>query len=218
MAAKFLQANGNVAYMAQARAPEDIKRDLAASGVDVTSAQKEGRLDVSDQYSATLTGGRLEPAGAQTGFIEKVQGGMRFRSLKVADLSVEMLKASKEDYTGHLDRLGRSPVLLDIIESMSEMLRFNEEKPFAEWMATRVTPRERMRKGATLHGLVRGLHSEWFYKRMEVISDGIIDISIREQEGESKSFLRLRSLRGQPYDGRWHRIEIQPNGEATLAT
>jgi len=204
--------------MAQARAPEDIKRDLAALGVDVNSAEKEGRLDVSDQYSATLTGGRLEPAGPQTGFIEKIQGGMRFRSLKVADLSVEMLKASKDEYTGHLDRPGRSPVYLDIIESISEMLRFNEEKPYLEWMASRVTPRERMRKGATLHGCVRGLHSELFYKRMEAISDGVIDVSMREQDGESKSFLRLRSLRGQPYNGRWHRIDVEPNGEATLAT
>jgi len=218
MAARFLQANGQVAYLAQARAPEDVKRDLTALGVDVTSAQKEGRLDVSDQYSATLTGGRLEPAGAQTGFVEKIQGGVRFRSLKVADLSVEMLKASKEEYTGALDRLGSSPVYLDIIESASEMLRFNEEKPYVEWVASRVTPRQRLRKGATLHGYVRNLHSEWFYKRMETISDGVIDVNVREQEGESKSFLRLRSLRGQPYDGHWHRIDVQPDGGATLAT
>ena len=219
MAARYLQANGSVGYMAQARAPEDVKRDLEALGVDVTSAQKEGRLEVSDQYSATLTGGRLEPAGGQTGLIEQIEGGARFRSLKVADISVEMLKASRDEYTGKLDRLGtESPALLEIIESMSEVLRFNEEKPWAELMASRVTPRERMRKGVVLRGLVRGLHSEWLYKRMEAISDGIIDVSMREQEGESKSFLRLRSLRGQPYDGRWHRIDVQPNGEATLAT
>jgi hypothetical protein len=220
MTAKYLQANGAVSYLAQARAPEDVKRDLEALGVDVISVQKEGRLEVNDQYSATLTGGRIEPAGPRTGFIEEIQGGWRFNSLKVADLSIQWLKDSKLEDTGTWDKHTHIrpdiPQELDIIESISEILRFNEEKPFAEWMASRVTPDERKSKGATLRGFVRGLHSEWFYKRMEAVADGVIDVSVREEGGDSKSFLRLRSLRGQPYDGRWHRVDVQPNGEATL--
>jgi len=107
---------------------------------------------------------------------------------------------------------------LTLFESFSEQLRFNEEKPYAEWMASRVNPIVRRRQEIQLQGFVRGLHSEWFYKRMEAITDGVIEVSVREQEGESKSFLRLRSLRGQPYDGRWHRIDVQTDGEAILAT
>ena len=40
-----------------------------------------------DQYSATLTDGRLEPASPQAGVFERIQGGVRFLSLKAADLT-----------------------------------------------------------------------------------------------------------------------------------
>jgi len=84
-------------------------------------------------------------------------------------------------------------------------------------LASRVTPDERRIKGAVLRCFTRGLHSEWFYKRTEALADGVIDVTVREEGGDSKSFLRLRSLRGQPYDGRWHRIDVQLNGEATVS-
>jgi len=37
-----------------------------------------------------------------------------------------------------------------------------------------------------------------------------------ERDDEVKNLLRIRSLKGQPHDTRWHEIEIKPNGEAVL--
>ncbi len=71
--------------------------------------------------------------------------------------------------------------------------------------------------GVTLQGFIRGIHSEWLYKRMEAASDGVIDVRVMEREEEAKNFLRVRSLKGQPHDSRWHEIKIKSNGEATLA-
>jgi KaiC/GvpD/RAD55 family RecA-like ATPase len=216
MAAKCVLGNSYVGYLAAARPREDVIRDLLALGVDVSSAFKSGRLTIDDWYSATLTGGQLGNMPGNEGVNEAIEGGVRVSSLKVADLSVQWLKESKElpQDGGKVWPAGS----LVLVESCSEELRFNEEKTYAEWMASRVNPNERKMGNITLQGFARGLHSDWFYKRMEAITDGVIDVSVREQEGESKSFLRLRSLRAQPYDGRWHRIDIQPSGEANLAT
>ena len=199
-----------------ARSPEDVKRSIAEIGVDITSAEKSGRLVVEDWYSATLTGGRLEPAGTHAGLFEPIPGGLRVRSLKVADLSVEWLKTRKVGPQAY-DIVDHWPAgSMIIVESFSGMLRFNEEKPFVEWMESRVNPEERRRKSITLQGFVRGIHSDWLYKRMESASDGVIDIRVMERGDETKSLLRVRSLKGQPHDSRWHEIEIKSNGEASL--
>ena len=206
--ARLLQANGHAGYVAQSRPLEQVKHDLELLGVDVSVAQKEGRLTIDDQYSATLMGGRLESSGSQAGVFEEIPGGVRYHSLKVADLSVHWLKESKAPVA---ERSGDFAV----VESISEMLRFNEEKTFAEWMVSRVNPEERRAKRVTLQAFVRGVHSEWFYKRMEAASDGVIDIRVMEREGEAKNFLRIRSLRGESHDARWHEISIK-SGEANL--
>ena len=110
------------------------------------------------------------------------------------------------------------PGSIAICESESEILRFNEENAFVEWKLGRNIPYDRREKRISLFGLVRGIHSESFYKRIESAVDGVVDCRVLEQQGESKSFLRIRSIKGQPYDGRWHEIEIKQNGEAALRT
>ena len=71
-------------------------------------------------------------------------------------------------------------------------------------------------KPATIFVMEFDPESQWFYKRMEAPSDGVIDIRVMQHEGIAKNFLRVRSLRGQPHDAAWHEIEIKSNGEATL--
>ncbi len=161
--ARFLQANGHVAYTAQTRSPEEVKNALAALGVDIPAAQKAGLLRVSDQYSATLSGGRLESSSVHSGVLEEIQGGVRFRSLKVGDLSVQWLKFSKLDSDTYEKTRTWGPAgSLGVVESISEMLRFNEENAFAEWMVSRVNPIERRAKRITLQAYVRGIHGEAF--------------------------------------------------------
>lgn len=217
IAAHFLLANGRVAYVAMVRSPEDVKYQLEALGVDVAAAQKDNRLLVDDWFSATLTGGRLESAGVQSDFFEPIEGGQRARSLKVADLSIAWLKDAKQGFQPYDVVETWPPGALGIGDSYSEGLRFNEENAFVEWMRTRVLPNERRAKRIHLAGFVLGIHSESIYKRMENACDGVIDIRVMERDEEAKNLLRVRSLKGQPHDSRWHEIEIKPNGEAVLA-
>ncbi len=144
---------------------------------------------------------------------DEVEGVQRFRSLKVSDLSIQWLKVSKSA------RTDTEPVgTLGVVESCLALLRFNEEKPFVEWMESRVNPEERRMRRVTLQGFVRGVHSDWLYKRMEYAGDGVIEVKVMEHQDMPRNFLRVKSLKGQPHDSRWHEIDVKPSGEAILVS
>lgn len=215
MTAKVIQNGGNVAFQAGARPPEDIENDLSAMGVDVPRAFEEVHLYINDWYSATLRGGRIEPLAPEAGHIEETRTGSKYLSLKVQDMSLEFLKASKST--------NESPIYanwpagsLNIADSFSIFLRFNEEKAYAEYLETRQNPQQRKMQRITIRGVVRGSHSDWFYKRMEAAFDGVVDIQVLEREGKAKNFLRIRGIRGLPHDSAWHEVEMRANGEAVL--
>ncbi len=217
--AKTLMNNGLVLYAALARPVDDAGRDLSSLGIDVPRSFKEGRLRIDDFYTATLTGGRLHSNSP----LEPYEFGLR-RSCNIADFSIMQSKTRKELDEGRSDPYGpkefnpTQPGWLIISDSLSVLLRFNEERPFLEWLETREHRGVRLDKRINLEAFVRGLHSESFYKRVEAACDGVIDIRVLEQDGLPKNLLRLRTLKGQPHDNRWHEIEIKPNGEAVLVS
>ncbi len=217
IAAKVLQHGGNVAFNALARPAEDIEHELSTLGVDVPKAFEESRLSINDWYSATLSGGRIEPLAPGANVVESTSKGSKFLSLKVQDLSVELLKDSKSSKeSSHIYSVIWPAGTLNILDSLSICLRFNEEKAYAEYLETRQNPQQRKMQRITIMGLVRGIHSDWFYKRMEAASDGVVDLQVMEREGKMRNFLRVRGIRGLPHDSSWHLIEIKPNGEAEL--
>jgi len=220
IAARFLKENRHVGYFAMARSPEEVGRAISALGVDTAASENSGLLAIEDWYSASLAGGRLEPANPNAPVFERVNGRLRVGSLKVADLSVEWLRTSKDGPRPSYDIVEFwPPGSLAITESCSVILRFSEEKAFIELVESRVRPEERRRKNLiSFQGLARGLHSDWLYKRMENASDGVIDLRVMEREDEVKNLLRVRALRGQPHDSRWHEIQVESNGEAVLAS
>lgn len=215
IAARYLQEMGRVGFVTLTRPPEDVLRDLAALGVDITAVQKENRLTVDDWYSATLTGGRLK-SGGQTGVIEPIPGGVRAVSLRVSDLSVEWLKGRKEGWQPFDLSETWPPGAIVMNDSGSEILRFNEENAVVEYFVSRVNPNERKAGRIFLAAFVRGIHTETFYKRMESAADGVIDVRVMEREDEIINQIRVTSLKGQPHDTHWHTIEVKPNGEASL--
>ncbi len=195
-----------------------MKPFLEALGVDVKEAFRQERLVIDDWYTATLTGGRIESSGSQQGLFEPIEGGNRVRSLRVSDLSVEWLKWKKEGFRPSDVAESWAPGALGIHESLSNDLRFNEENTFAEYMLSRVFPNERRAKRIVLAGVVIGVHSDSFYRRMENATDGMIEVKVVERDNEARDCLRVKSLKGQPRDARWHEIEVKPNGETVLSS
>jgi len=218
IAAKYLQAGGRVGYVSVTKPPEAIMKALGRLGVDAPAAIRESRLNVDDWYTATLTGGRITTGQDKTRFQEPIEGGTRMRSIKVADLSLEWLRDSKQGALPFDTVETWPPGGLTVVDSHSEIMRFNEENAYLEFCLTRGYPNERKAGRIRLGGITRGVQSEIFYNRLEAASDGIIDLRVMEQDDEAKNFLRVRSLKGQPHDSRWHKIEIKSTGEAALVT
>jgi hypothetical protein len=127
-------------------------------GIDVPTAIKERLLNVDDWYTATEQ--------EKTTLEEPIEGGTRLRSLKIADLSVEWLGLSKQGPQPYDVVETSPPGALTIVDSHSEIMRFNEENPGL--------PNERKAKRIRIGGIARGVQTESFYKRKA--SDGIIDV------------------------------------------
>ena len=216
--AKYLQTGGRAGFVSVMRPPEAVKKSLTKLGIDVPAAIAERRLTVDDWYTATLTGGRItsEEKGGQ--LLEPIEGGTRPRSIKVADLSVEWLRLSKQGPLPYDVVETWPPGGLTIFDSLTEVTRFNDENSYLEYAITRGWANERKAKRIRIGGAARGVQAESFYKRLEGASDGIMDLRVMERNDEIKNFLRLRSLKGQPHDTKWHEIEIKPTGEAVLLT
>ena len=198
-----------VEYLAMARPREEVREHLTSIGVDVKTSEEAELLFVDDWYTSSLG---FEHAPSQA--IVWADKYNRAHSLKVADLSVDFLMAAKEK---NPDEMGQ-PGLLVIPESMSVLMLFNDEKVFLEWLENRFLPWEKACKRVGLFGFVCGIHSESFYKRVENAVDGVIDLKVMERDDKVKSFLRVRSLKNQPCDTKWHEIEVKPNGEAFLSS
>jgi KaiC/GvpD/RAD55 family RecA-like ATPase len=218
IAVRCMAENRHVAFLAFTTTPSDVARAMSRLGADVEGAEKSGLLAIEDWYSASLSGGRLALDTTQRSMFERVDGRMRVQSLKTADLSVEWLKTSKTGPQTAHDIVEFWPSgSVAISESCSSILRFSDEKSFIEFFESRIRAEEHRRANlVTFQGIMRGIHSDWLYKRMESACDGIIDLRVFEQEGEVKNLLRIRTLRGQPHDSRWHSMNLGRNGEAKL--
>jgi KaiC/GvpD/RAD55 family RecA-like ATPase len=108
--------------------------------------------------------------------------------------------------------------VLAFTDSFSPLLRFNEEKVFLEWMETRDLQLNRNLGRIIITGMSRGIHSEPFYRSLEGMFDGVVEVRTLERDDEIKNMLRIRSLKGQPHDSRWHGISVDSKGEASLVT
>ena len=101
-------------------------------------------------------------------------------------------------------------------DDLSTGVRFNDEKSWVEFVLTRGFPMGPKLKSTSIAGLMKGVHSQVAYNRLEAASDGIVDIKVEEQEGEIRNLLRIRTLRNTVFDSRWHRLKINDNFQVTL--
>ena len=200
-------------YVAMVRPRESVVKSLEKLGVDAIVEEQKGQLRVDDWYSITLKPETSAPDPApSTGLF------YRYTSVKVGDLSLDFSKLLKSQQQSKAAWPDDQTGVLAVSESHSMLLRFNEEKHFLEWFEVRNVPLQRKLNRIHFFGFGRGLHSESFYRRMENFCDGVVDVRVMEREDEVKSYVRIQSLKGQPHDARWHRIEIKTNGEAVLGS
>jgi archaellum biogenesis ATPase FlaH len=214
IAAEWLQNHLRILYNTSTRPREEVVKALEKLGIEVQFAEESGMLRVDDMYSVTM-GLEKEILIAQPIDDRYVKWG----SLKIADLSLDDLRGLREGGT-RLSKWGQSDQsnVLAIWDSLSPLLRFNDERAVLEFMETRELPLNRKLGRVAIGGVLRRLHSESFYTRLENAFDGIIELRVMERDDEIKNLLRIKSLKGQPHDARWHEVRIDSRGEASIVT
>jgi len=198
IAAGWLKQGGSVSYNALAQSPANIRIALKRLGIDTTKLEAEPappneQLRIWDYYTPTL--------GLKSS--EKLT-----LMPKVADLSIYI---SREQFKFEPD-----PQRLSVVDDLSTYARFNDEKSFVEYLLTRFIPLGQMIKLTNVHGLMKGVHSDWVYSRFEAANDGIVDVKVEEYEGEIRNLLRIRTMRNLGFDSHWHALKINENFEVTL--
>ncbi len=208
----WLKTGGVVTYGVTSQPPDNVRSQLGKLGLDVKSLESGDKLRLFDWYTATL--GR------------KSNEKYAFYSLKAADLSVlyaKYLMASPDSVpdkpTMTIDTVLRpspSPDWLRIVDDLSCLARFNEEKSWVELVRTRLIPIGNLWQSTGIGGIIKDVHSDWVYKNLESASDGVIDVKLDETSEEARSMIRIRSMRTAPFDSRWHTLRVTDNLEVVL--
>jgi len=194
IAAGWVRTGGRARYYVCAQPPERIRFILQNLGQDSDKAEASGLLRIMDWYAATL--GR------------KSTEKLARNSLKVADLSIEL---AKEDRVA-----SPNPDTLIVVDNVSTLARFNEEKAWVEFMLTRWLPSPRADRSRAIDGLLVDVHSKWAYRQLEAAYDGIIDFKIEEEGKTTRHLVRIRSMRDVGFDRAWHELAIGENLETNL--
>jgi len=203
IAAEWLREGGTVTYGVTSQPPENVRSQLKQLGIDVAHLEADDKLRVFDWYTATL--GR------------KSNERYAFYSLKAADLSVlhaKYMMASGDSI--ELIRPTPSPDWLRILDDVSCLARFNEEKSWVEFVRTRLIPISSLWTSTGIGGVIRGLHSEWVYKNLEAAVDGVVDIKLDDTAEEARSMMRIRSMRNVGFDARWHPLKIAETSDVSV--
>jgi KaiC/GvpD/RAD55 family RecA-like ATPase len=198
IAAGWLKQGGSVSYNTLAQPPTNVRNALKRIGVDPVSLEAEPaapseRLRIWDWYTQTL--------GLKS--TEKLTS-----PIKAADLSIMF---SREQF-----KMEPDPLRLRITDDWSTFARFNDEKSMVEFTLTRAIPLATVLKATGIAGLMRGVHSEWVYSRIEAANDGIVDVKAEEVGGEVKNLFRIRTMRNVGFDSRWHTLKIGENFDVTV--
>ena len=194
MTAGWLRTGGKADFGTFTQPPNDVRAQMKRLGLEPEVLEREGRLIITDWYTATLG--------------QKSNEKESHESLKISDLSIHFAQT--------LFRGEPEPDMITTADDESTFARFNDEKTWMELELTRVIPGVKRRRITSLFPVMNGVHSEWVYKRWEGVSDVIIDFKVDACGDEVRNLMRIRLMRNVHFDSQWHALKISKNFEVTL--
>jgi KaiC/GvpD/RAD55 family RecA-like ATPase len=199
IAAGWAKQGGNVGYNEFVQPPEKVRTQLAQLELNVDELERNDLLRIYDWYTPTLGRKSKERYGID--------------SLKVADQSIEF-RLTEDDLKGPAESEWFESIRL--ADNFSTLARFNEEKPWVEFMLTRVLPIGPVKKSTLIFGIMKGVHSEWAYKQLEGSVDGIIEFKLNETPGPLRDVVQIKTMRNVHYNREITELKLQDNFEVTL--
>lgn len=192
--AGWLKEGGSAGYCVYTQPPDRLRSMLQRLGLNVDDLERNERLEIYDYYTATLG--------------HKSKEKYAIDSLKVQDLSIWFTK----------ELLSGPPIpnWIRVVDNMAALARFNSEKAYVEFVLSRVVPSGALIQLTSIHGVTRGIHSDWAYKQFEAAVDGVIDIKVEEGHEGPRNIIRVRNLRDIDFDANWHTLKTGKNHELTL--
>jgi KaiC/GvpD/RAD55 family RecA-like ATPase len=198
IATKWLRGGGRLLFCCASQPTDRIRSQLKRLGLDPEQDERQLRLQFWDFYTAS------------TGL--KSSEKYAFDSLKVADLSIFFSKLLTSPIVRPLN-----PEWLRVFDDFSFLDRFNAERSWVELILSRIIPTAYTWRSTIVAGILRGVHSEWAYKRLEAAADGVVDFKVDETNGRTRDLVRVRQMRNAGFDRQWHELKVNENLEIQLA-
>ncbi len=105
---------------------------------------------------------------------------------------------------------------LHIDDNTTLMLQYRDENAYFDRWRTGFLPWLRARELSAINAFVSGAASEAFYRKVEALYDGIIDIKSQKGGDSVEHYVRVRRMRGKAFDSQWHRLQLSPTGEVSV--
>lgn len=192
----WIGAGGTIVYDVLAQPPDRLSSQLGNVGLDVQGLMRQDRLMLMDGYSHTT----------------RSSSDKRYSySLKISDGDLD--KAFSRLPIRHPG----PPETLRIVDSVSFLSRFNDEKTWVEFVLTKMIPYAYLTETTLIAGVTTGIHPDSTYKLLDAAADGVIEIRLRKIGKDDRgSFISIKSMRNVLFDSRWHRLKVGDKFKVTL--
>lgn len=205
LAAQALKDGVRTDYHLFQHMPSEVREAFTRFGLDVKQLEERDSLRMLDSYTVQTGLG-----AAETSEKSRVPRYLS-QSLKLSDWSIADAQRIKSGVPQEDKKR------LHIDDNTGVLLQYNDEKTVIDNWRTRSRPHTKVQEIILFNSLMKGAASDAFTKQFELLSDAIIDLKSQEKDGRIEHVLRVRAMRGRPYDSRWRRLHLLQTGEVALA-